>query len=146
MAHAAFPKKKLVRQIQINGEARVVQQTWRDHGGGYLLTSTLMKKGTQKILTAGQLQKKVADGEELLVVAREHLDFIRQRAEKCGKKKTTAVTSSPPAARTRTSADTAISDPLAAAMQGGTRSAAPPRMSRKEEVSLRVVKFCHAFF
>lgn len=70
----------LDRQIQIRVEDRAVRQTWRKHSRGWLLTSSLLRKGTKK--EAGKaLCSVVADDAALIEKGREHVETIRERFE-----------------------------------------------------------------
>ncbi|CAB1106432.1 unnamed protein product [Ectocarpus sp. CCAP 1310/34] len=122
------------RTIEIRGEERVVRQQRKNHIRGILLISQLLRKGTTE--AAGKpVQSVVADEVELLEKGREHVEGIRERASKRGKRQPAAAAAASSAAAKkakRKGADAALSDPLALAHDGGTRSGATPETSREE--------------
>ncbi|CAB1120476.1 unnamed protein product [Ectocarpus sp. CCAP 1310/34] len=125
------------RTIEIRGEERVVRQQRKNHIRGILLISQLLRKGTTE--AAGKpVQSVVADEVELLEKGREHVEGIRERASKRGKRQPAAAAAASSAAAKkakRKGADAALSDPLALAHDGGTRSGATPETSREEAVA-----------
>ncbi|CAB1097191.1 unnamed protein product [Ectocarpus sp. CCAP 1310/34] len=125
------------RTIEIRGDERVVRQQRKNHIRGILLISQLLRKGTTE--AAGKpVQSVVADEVELLEKGREHVEGIRERASKRGKRQAAAAAAASSAAAKkakRKGADAALSDPLALAHDGGTRSGATPETSREEAVA-----------
>ncbi|CAB1107890.1 unnamed protein product [Ectocarpus sp. CCAP 1310/34] len=132
------------RTIEIRGEERVVRQQRKNHIRGILLISQLLRKGTTE--AAGKpVQSVVADEVELLEKGREHVEGIRERASKRGKRQPAAAAAASSAAAKkakRKGADAALSDPLALAHDGGTRSGATPETSREEAVSFESLLRC----
>ncbi|CAB1101817.1 unnamed protein product [Ectocarpus sp. CCAP 1310/34] len=132
------------RTIEIRGEERVVRQQRKKHSRGILLISQLLRKGTTE--AAGKpVQSVVADEVELLEKGREHVEGIRERASKRGKRQPAAAAAASSAAAKkakRKGADAALSDPLALAHDGGTRSGATPETSREEAVSFESLLRC----
>ncbi|CAB1117980.1 unnamed protein product [Ectocarpus sp. CCAP 1310/34] len=125
------------RTIEIRGEERVVRQQRKNHIRGILLISQLLRKGTTE--AAGKpVQSVVADEVELLEKGREHVEGIRERASKRGKRQPAAAAAASSAAAKkakRKGADAALSDPLALAHDGGTRRGATSDTSREEAVA-----------
>ncbi|CAN0288021.1 unnamed protein product, partial [Ectocarpus fasciculatus] len=119
------------RQIQIRGEEKAARQTWRKDGRGWLLISSLLRKGTKK-----------AAGKALCpVVADEALPMTLHSSKRAGSMQepfgnalqtretaqadAAAGAGAAAAAGTGKAAAVALSDPLtAAALGGGTRSGA----------------------
>ncbi|CAB1104771.1 unnamed protein product [Ectocarpus sp. CCAP 1310/34] len=123
------------RTIEIRGEEREVRlQQRKKHSRGTLLISQLLRKGTTE--AAGKpVQCVVADEVELLEKGREYVEGIRERASKRGKRQPAAAAAASSAAAKKAKlkeADAALSDPLALAHDGGTRSGATPETSREE--------------
>ncbi|CAB1121041.1 unnamed protein product [Ectocarpus sp. CCAP 1310/34] len=117
----------------MRGEERVVRQQRKKHIRGIQISQLLTKVITE---AAGKpVQSVVADEVELLEKGKEHVGGIRERASKRGKRQPAdAVAASSAAAKQakRKGADAALSDPLALAHDGGTRSGATPATSREE--------------
>ncbi|CAN0392553.1 unnamed protein product, partial [Pylaiella littoralis] len=123
-----------LRMIKIDGADRVVKHTWKlGSRGGYVLTSVLLDKGTQRSRGA-KIQDVAADNDEVIAVAKEHANKIRQRAE--SRQRSSASTAAA-MKRKRGNADLemAAADPLQAAITSGLREGdvapRPAKASRK---------------
>ncbi|CAB1099564.1 unnamed protein product [Ectocarpus sp. CCAP 1310/34] len=79
----------------------------------------------------------VADEDQLHEKGREHAEAIQERASKRGNQQAAAAAAAAAAAGKgrRKGADAALSNPLALAHDGGTRSGATPEASREEQAS-----------
>ncbi|CAB1114872.1 unnamed protein product [Ectocarpus sp. CCAP 1310/34] len=123
------------RIIHVRGEKRVVRQHRKKHNRGILLTSWLLKKGTTKA-AGSKLSSVVADEDQLREKGREHAEAIQERASKRGNQQAAAAAAAAASGKgKRKGADVALSDPLALAHDGGTRSGATPEASREEQAS-----------
>lgn len=125
-------------KVYIRWEERVIRHRWKKHSRGWVLSSALLKKGTQQ--HAGKaLTATVKDDEGLRKKGREHVDAIRERASKRGNQAAAAAAGK----GKRKGADAALSDPLAAgtARGGATRSGAAPRDSQHEAVRFGLLLF-----
>ncbi|CAB1112362.1 unnamed protein product [Ectocarpus sp. CCAP 1310/34] len=121
--------------MHVRGEKRVVRQHRKKHNRGILLTSWLLKKGTTKA-AGSKLSSVVADEDQLREKGREHAEAIQERASKRGNQQAAAAAAAAASGKgKRKGADVALSDPLALAHDGGTRSGATPEASREEQAS-----------
>ncbi|CAM9493810.1 unnamed protein product, partial [Pylaiella littoralis] len=122
MSSAASAKNKIDRAVKIAGQDRLVRQQWRKEGrAGFRLRSVLLAKNTKKPL-GGALTAVVADRDALVTRGKEHVEAIRERAEKIqSKSAAVAEAGEAPLPRKRATADTevAATDPLEAEQHSG---------------------------
>ncbi|CAN0247746.1 unnamed protein product [Pylaiella littoralis] len=125
MSAVRQPKNFVERVVTIARDDRIVLQRWKKHARGLALTSVLLAKSSKKPL-GGALTTVVADWDALVPCGKEHVEEIRERAEKFQSKKTAAAPAAPAGKgkRKRATADVqvATTDPLEAEQHSGRRS------------------------
>lgn len=127
------------RDVKIRGKTRVIRHTWHRNPAGFLLTSTLLKEGTNQ--AAGKpLIHKVASLALVKEKGAEHAAAIQERAEKRGNQTVrAAAAAAAPAKRSGADARLSQSDPIATALcsglRGGKRLRVAPAKPVKHSVS-----------